>query len=106
MSYNYQNEPPTYRVRYFVEEWNKPVPQEDMGGKISEGIRMSKSNYGYTDTLLLVSIVENEGAASVMLLDTSTRGQPSLHNARLAHQAILAYAQKKIKEDSEGERWS
>lgn len=47
-----------YGIRYSVEEWNKPP--ENVAEKVAPGITVSNDNYGYTDDIVVVSILKDE----------------------------------------------
>jgi hypothetical protein len=81
-------DPRSYKVRYFCERWGKPPLQRDIGTeeerearRVAPRVTPSKTDYGYTDTLVLVSILRNQMTGeveSIALFDTdSGNGQPS-----------------------------
>jgi hypothetical protein len=56
----------TYRIRYRIEEWNKPA--EDLEAKaVQPGIRKSTTDYGFADEVLVASIL-NYGTPDVTVL--------------------------------------
>lgn len=70
-----------YKIRYFIEDWNKPIPPEEKKKtvKVMPGVSVSGSNLGYADALFIASIVrDDDGKASVLLLDSDSQsGRPS-----------------------------
>jgi hypothetical protein len=69
--------PRKYRVRYKVQLWNKPVVSETRQGP--PGVKVSKDDYGYTDEILVVSILKDgEGKTTSMAFfdSVSCNGQP------------------------------
>jgi hypothetical protein len=70
----------TYKVRYLVEPWNKPPP-ENLGERVAPGIRVSNDNYGYTDVLFVGSVLlDGDGSYSSVALTSSEQtgtGMPS-----------------------------
>lgn len=63
-----------YAIRYLVEEWNKP---SNGGVRLMPGITVSPDDHGYTDRLLVVSILyDGDEIDSALILDTKTKGPP------------------------------
>lgn len=72
----------TYAIRYLVDGWNKPVPAKDANGEhVCDGVRISNSNYGYTDTLLVCSVIRDDVTneiVSIFFADSDSMvGKPS-----------------------------
>lgn len=67
---------PTYRVRYRVEAWGQPVPAGEYD-QVQSGVRVRKDNYGYTDELLLASILQDDAGQRSSILLVSESGPPS-----------------------------
>ena len=66
-----------YKIRYMVQDWNKP--RENQGKQVLPNVRVSDTNYGYADSLFVVSIMNDDAGnpASFLLLDSETMGMPS-----------------------------
>lgn len=65
-----------YRYRYLVEpgEWIAP----EGGLKVRSNVTVTSDNYGYTDDLILVSILDTEdGGKNLLMLSTQDQGPPS-----------------------------
>jgi hypothetical protein len=61
-----------YSIRYLVQPWNKTIPQRDGAGKqVRPNVTVSNTDYGYTDRLFIISILD-EGTEdeSLLLLDS------------------------------------
>lgn len=82
-----------YRIRYLIEEWNKP-PEQVEDEPIAPGVRCSKTDYGYADNVVIVSIVKcKHGAEDLMFLSSETLAEPTterLLSLRAAIDAELA----------------
>lgn len=76
-----------YRIRYRVEEWNKPIVGPVKS--IAPGLSVA-SDYGYADKLLVASIlVLKNGSHSVALFDSESRcGKPSKELLTMIRQQI------------------
>jgi hypothetical protein len=66
-----------YRMRYTIEgDGPYSLPEHNKGTRIQEGLRVSDTDYGYADDVLLVSIMrESDGSIESMLLLTSEDGR-------------------------------
>ena len=62
----------TYKIRYSVESWGKPSIEPSR--RVVRGLRITKSRFGYTDRLFLMSILndENGNVESAVMLDSET----------------------------------
>jgi hypothetical protein len=69
-----------YKIRYFMEFWDKKPDWVDIAATraVIPGVRPSNTDYGYTDRLVVASIIENPDGtpASVLLCDSKTGGPP------------------------------
>jgi hypothetical protein len=67
-----------YKIRYMVEEWNKPAGSKTRKTEF-DGIKVSTDNYGYTDELLVASILHDEKGEikSIGLFSSEGRLMPS-----------------------------
>lgn len=83
-----------YALRYSVEPWGKTVPETTAGTLVAEGVMVSDDDYGYTDSLLLASIVKDEkGNASILILDNEA-GEPTLETLCLLRRHITMMIDK------------
>ena len=67
-----------YAIRYSVEPWNKVIPAA-LGRSVAPGVRMTGTNYGYTDAIFLASIIKTEDGKidSIVLMDSESGAYPS-----------------------------
>jgi hypothetical protein len=65
-----------YPIRYLVEPWNKPIdPDNKQRKSVIPGVTVSTNNYGYTDQILIMSVIVGEdGEESVLILDSESKG--------------------------------
>lgn len=77
-----------YAIRYFVQEWNKPVPKDFVGEEVIDGVTMSKSDFGYTDQLVIISIIDDEESKSFLICDSKEQGPPSRETLIAIREAI------------------
>lgn len=64
-----------YKIRYLIEAWDKPAPL-DSSKPVMPGVRVSGNDYGYTDDLFVVSIVDLGERESFLILSSSEGGPP------------------------------
>ena len=81
-----------YKVRYLVEPWNRP-PENLSDRRPMPGVVVSANNYGYTDTILVVSILRDKQGTptSVLMLDSDSGGRPNRELLELVRQHIDHY---------------
>src|SRR5690242_17106329 len=79
MSRPRDDRPRTYAVRYCHEDWNKPVPADNLYRQVRPGIRVSSTDYGYTDVLFAASVLLDEAGeySSILLLSSEGGEKPS-----------------------------
>ena len=85
-----------YATRYFVEDWNKEVPQDSGQIMVMPGVIKSADDFGYTDQLVIVSILKHEDGSieSMLALDSESGGPLS----KSLTQELLDYLQHYLKE--------
>lgn len=79
-----------YKIRYMVENWDKPTDTESDKDSIEvrPGVVVSGNDYGYADRLFLASFVEQGNKTSVLLLDTVEGPHPSRETLERVRDAI------------------
>lgn len=88
-----------YKIRYSIELWNKPPDQEFI--QVRKNVRVTKTDYGYTDELFLASILKNEDGSvdSVLLLDSEDGPNITKSKLLLIRDAIDHHLKNHVKED-------
>lgn len=91
-----KTKPRKYKIRYLVEDWNKPPDWVDVAATRASipGVKVSNTDYGYTDRLVVASVIEHPDGtpASVLLCDSKTGGPPD----REILEALLKQVQHQI----------
>jgi hypothetical protein len=67
---------PIYKVRYYVGEWNKPIPEGEEGQEIVPGVKIQPTDIGYADDVVVASVVRDSGGLveSILIMSSENEG--------------------------------
>ncbi len=80
MTAEMEDSPYIYGIRYYIEKWDKPRPENPDDVEVVPGIVLNKgSDFGYTDVLFIASILLSEDCKeidSIALFDSIGGAKP------------------------------
>lgn len=90
----------SFKIRYSVKPWGKP-PREP-SKRVVKGIRVTKSSFGYTDRLFLVSMIYEENRLdSILMADTETGLNLTQSIIDIVREALDHYQEKHLQQKPE-----